>query len=166
VAALKAGREPDLMAPMAAATDINLHSPALLPDDYCGDVHLRLSFYKKLATAKTTSQLDTIVEELVDRFGKLPPSASNLIDVHRLRLLCADYGVVKLDAAPTVILISFKAQAPVDPAAIIRLIQTHRDIKLAGNDRLRIEKSLPDIKARVQAVRDIFRNLGKPTTPV
>ena len=166
VAALKAGREPDLMAPMAAATDINLHSPALLTDDYCGDVHLRLSFYKKLATAKTTSQLDTIVEELVDRFGKLPPSASNLIDVHRLRLLCADYGVVKLDAAPTVILISFKPQAPVDPAAIIRLIQTHRDIKLAGNDRLRIEKSLPDIKARVQAVRDIFRNLGKPTTPV
>jgi transcription-repair coupling factor (superfamily II helicase) len=81
-----------------------------------------------------------------------------------LRLLCADYGVVKLDAAPTVILITFKPQAPVDPAAIIRLIQTHRDIKLAGNDRLRIEKSLPDIKARVQAVRDVFRNLGKPVT--
>ena len=164
VAALKAGKEPDLMSPMAAATDINLHSPALLPEDYCGDVHLRLSFYKKLATAKNPRQLDGLVEELVDRFGKLPPSASNLIDVHRLRLLCADYGVVKLDAAPTVILITFKPQAPVDPAAIIRLIQTHRDIKLAGNDRLRIEKSLPDIKARVQAVRDVFRNLGKPVT--
>ena len=164
VAALKAGREPDLMAPMAAATDINLHSPALLPEDYCGDVHLRLSFYKKMATAKNSAQLDGLVEELVDRFGKLPPAASNLIDVHRLRLLCADYGVVKLDAAPTVILITFKPQAPVDPAAIIRLIQTHRDIKLAGNDRLRIDKSLPDIKARVQAVRDVFRNLGKPVT--
>jgi transcription-repair coupling factor (superfamily II helicase) len=71
-----------------------------LPDDYCGDVHLRLSFYKKLATAKTTDQVDTLLEEIVDRFGKLPPQAQTLIDVHRLRVLAKPYGVLKVDAAP------------------------------------------------------------------
>src|SRR5918912_68418 len=45
VRSLKAGREPDLLAPLSVTTEINLHAPALLPDDYCGDVHLRLSFY-------------------------------------------------------------------------------------------------------------------------
>src|SRR6218665_1856757 len=46
-------------------TDINLHAPALLPEHYCGDVQLRLSFYKKLASAKTPEQIDGLLEELV-----------------------------------------------------------------------------------------------------
>ena len=159
---LKAGKEPDLLAPMQAATDINLHAPALLPDDYCGDVHLRLSFYKKLATAKTGDQIDGLLEEIVDRFGKLPPQAQTLIDVHRLRVLSTPYGVVKVDAAPGVITITFKPQPPVDPMAIIHLIQKNKHIKLAGNEKLRIERELPDPAARAQMVRDVLRSLGQP----
>jgi transcription-repair coupling factor (superfamily II helicase) len=94
VASLKAGREPDLLSPLNVSTDINLHAPALLPSDYCGDVHLRLSFYKKLATAKTTDQIDALLEEIVDRFGKLPAQAQTLIDVHRPRALAKPSRVV------------------------------------------------------------------------
>jgi transcription-repair coupling factor (superfamily II helicase) len=162
VRSLKAGKEPDLLNPMAAATEINLHSPALLPSDYCGDVHLRLSFYKKLATAKTNEQIDHLVEELVDRFGKLPQPTSTLIDVHRLRVLSQPFGVQKVEAAPSVINISFKKDAPIDPMAIIRLIQKNRHIKLAGNDKLRIERELPEPKDRAQMVRDVLRSLGAP----
>lgn len=163
VRSLKAGKEPDLLAPMQAATDINLHAPALLPNDYCGDVHLRLSFYKKFATARTNDQIDGLVEELVDRFGKLPPQAQTLIDVHRLRVLSQPYGVQKVDAAPGVINISFKPNPPIDAMAIIRMIQKNKHIKLAGNDKLRIEKELPEPKDRAQMVRDVLRSLGQPT---
>ena len=162
VRSLKAGREPDLLAPMQAATDINLHAPALLPGDYCGDVHLRLSFYKKLATAKTAEQIDALLEEIVDRFGKLPAQAQTLIDVHRLRVLSQPYGVVKVDAAPGVIHISFKPNPPVDSMRIIELIQKSRHIKLVGNEKLRIERKLPEPKARAQMVRDVLRSLGQP----
>jgi transcription-repair coupling factor (superfamily II helicase) len=166
VKALKAGKEPDLLAPMQATTEINLHSPALLPSDYCGDVHLRLSFYKKLATAKSNEQIDTLVEEIVDRFGKLPPPAQTLIDVHRLRVLSQPYGVQKVDAAPGVINVTFKPNPPIEPMAIIGLIQKNRHIKLAGNDKLRIERELPDPAARVQMVRDVLRSLGRPVGAV
>ena len=162
VNSLKAGKEPDLLAPMQAATDINLHAPALLPNDYCGDVHLRLSFYKKLATAKASAQIDALLEEIVDRFGKLPAQAQTLIDVHRLRVLSQPYGVQKVDAAPGVITITFKPQPPVDPMAIIALIQKNKHIKLAGNEKLRIERALPDPAARAQLVRDLLRSLGQP----
>ncbi len=162
VRCLKAGKEPDLLSPLSATTDINLHAPALLPSDYCGDVHLRLSFYKKLATAKTPDQIDGLLEEIVDRFGKLPPQAQTLIDVHRLRVLSQPYGVVKVDAAPSVIQISFRANPPVEPMKIIELIQKNRHIQLAGNDKLRIERELPDAKARAQMVRDVLRSLGQP----
>jgi len=162
VRCLKLGKEPDLLSPLSAATDINLHAPALLPNDYCGDVHLRLSFYKKLATAKTTDQIDGLLEEIVDRFGKLPAQAQTLMDVHRLRVLSVPYGVVKVDATPGVIVISFKPNPPIEPMRIIELIQKNKHIQLAGNDKLRIERELPDPKARAQMVRDILRSLGQP----
>ena len=162
VKALKAGREPDLLSPLSVTTDINLHAPALLPNDYCGDVHLRLSFYKKLATAKTTDQVDGLLEEIVDRFGKLPAQTQTLIDVHRLRVLSQPYGVVKVDAAPGVIHITFRTNPPIEPMKIIELIQKNRHIKLAGNEKLRIERALPEVKDRVQMVRDVLRSLGQP----
>jgi transcription-repair coupling factor (superfamily II helicase) len=166
VRSLKAGKEPDLLAPLSVTTDINLHSPALLPDSYCGDVHLRLSFYKRLATAKNSDQIDALLEEIVDRFGKLPPQAQTLIDVHRLRVLARPFGVVKVDAAPGVIHITFKSNPPVDPARIIELVQKNRHIKLAGNEKLRIDRALKDPKDRAQMVRDVLRSLGQPKVAV
>ena len=162
VRCLKEGKEPDLLSPMSATTDINLHAPALLPDDYCGDVHMRLSFYKKLATAKKTEQIDALMEELVDRFGKLPEQTQTLIDVHRLRVISQPYGVVKVDAAPHLINITFRKDAPVDGLKVIELIQKNKHIKLVGNEKLRIERELPDPKSRAHLVRDVLRSLGQP----
>jgi transcription-repair coupling factor (superfamily II helicase) len=164
VRCLKEGKEPDLLSPMSATTDINLHAPALLPDDYCGDVHMRLSFYKKLATAKKTEQIDALMEELVDRFGKMPAQTQTLIDVHRLRVISQPYGVVKVDAAPHLINITFRKDAPVDGIKVIELIQKNKHIKLVGNEKLRIERELPDPKARAHLVRDVLRSLGQPKT--
>ncbi|MDP3700138.1 MAG: transcription-repair coupling factor [Hylemonella sp.] len=164
VRCLREGKEPDLLSPMSATTDINLHAPALLPDDYCGDVHMRLSFYKKLATAKKTEAIDALMEEIVDRFGKLPPQAQTLIDVHRLRVISQPYGVVKVDAAPHLINITFRKDAPIDGMKVIELIQKNKHIKLVGNEKLRIERELPDPKARAHLVRDVLRSLGAPRT--
>ncbi|OGB75517.1 MAG: transcription-repair coupling factor [Burkholderiales bacterium RIFOXYC12_FULL_60_6] len=162
VRCLKAGIEPDLLNPLNVATDINLHAPALLPDDFCGDVHLRLSFYKKLATAKTTEQIDSLMEEIIDRFGKLPTQAQTLIDVHRLRVISQPYGVLKVDAAPGIITITFKKDPPIDAMKIITLIQKNKHIRLAGNEKLRIERALPEAADRAKMVRDVLRNLGQP----
>ena len=162
VRSLRAGREPDLLSPLAATPEINLHAPALLPDDYCGDVHTRLSLYKRLATADKPEQIDTLLEEITDRFGKLPPQGQTLFDVHRLRVLAKPYGVTKIDAAPQLMIISFRPNAPVDAMRIIELVQKNRHIKLAGNDKLRIERETKEPKDRAQLIRDVLRSLGAP----
>jgi transcription-repair coupling factor (superfamily II helicase) len=84
------------------------------------------------------------------------------VDVHRLRVLTLPYGVIKVDASPSLIQITFKPNPPVDPMAIIGLIQKNKHIKLAGNDKLRIERALPDPKMRAQMVRDVLKSLGQP----
>jgi transcription-repair coupling factor (superfamily II helicase) len=162
VRALKSGREPDLLAPLGVTTEINLHAPALLPDAYCNDVQVRLNLYKRLATAARAEQIDTLLEEVTDRFGKLPSQGQTLFDTHRLRVLAQAYSVSKIDAGPKQILITFRPQAPVDPLRIIELVQRNRHIKLAGNDKLRIERDTADAQARAQLVRDTLRALGAP----
>ena len=162
VRSLKAGREPDLLSPLSATTEINLHAPALLPDAYCGDVHVRLSLYKRLATAERAEQIDAMLEEITDRFGKLPPQGQTLFDVHRLRVLAKPYGVTKIDAAPKLMVIGFRPNPPVDALKIIELVQKNRHIKLAGNDKLRIERETPEPKDRAQLIRDVLRSLGAP----
>ena len=92
VSALKAGREPDLTAPLGVTTEINLHVPALLPASYCSDVHERLVLYKRLANCETEDELETMQEELVDRFGPLPEPAQALIACHRLRVVAKPWA--------------------------------------------------------------------------
>jgi transcription-repair coupling factor (superfamily II helicase) len=162
VRSLKAGREPDLMSPLNVATEINLHAPALLPDAYCGDVHTRLNLYKRLATVDKAEQLDALLEEVTDRFGKLPAQGQTLFDTHRLRLLAKPYGVQKIDAGPKLMNISFRPNPPIDAMRIIQLVQKNRAIKLAGNDKLRIEREIAEPRDRAQFVRDVLRELGPP----
>jgi transcription-repair coupling factor (superfamily II helicase) len=166
VRSLKAGREPDLLSPMGSLfgtnTEVNLHVPALLPDAYCGDVHARLNLYKRLAGAADAQALDRLLEEVTDRFGKLPPQGQALFDTHRLRVLAKPYGVQKIDAGPKLMSIAFRPNPPIDAQRIIALVQKNRSVKLAGNDKLRIEREFAAVSDRVQYVRDVLRALGPP----
>ena len=164
VRALKSGREPDLLSPLGgvfgASTEVNLHAPALLPDAYCGDVHTRLSLYKRLATASKPEAIDLMLEEITDRFGRLPAQGQTLFDTHRLRVLAKPYGVQKIDAGPKLMNISFRPNPPIDPRRIIELVQKNRHIKLAGNDKLRIERELATAPERAMFIRDVLKALG------
>jgi transcription-repair coupling factor (superfamily II helicase) len=160
VRALRSGKEPDLLQPLAATTEINLHVPALLPSDYVPDVHQRLSLYKKLATAPDADTIIALQEELADRFGRLPPPARALVDTHRLRLDAQAIGVRRIDAAPGTMWLHFIPQPPIELARIIELIQRDRRVRLAGQDRLRIDAGGAELEQRLQLLRTVFKALA------
>jgi transcription-repair coupling factor (superfamily II helicase) len=153
VKSLKEGREPDLAAPLAVTSEINLHVPALLPESYCEDVHERLVLYKRLANCGSRDDLQVLEEELIDRFGLPPEPARALLETHRLRLDTQALGIQKLDAGDKSINIQFVPNPPIDPARLIKLIQTKREYKLAGQDKLRLEKASEGLDARLALVR-------------
>jgi transcription-repair coupling factor (superfamily II helicase) len=159
VRSLKNGKEPDLAAPLSTTTEINLHVPALLPNDYCGDVHERLSLYKRMANCQTSGAIDELQEELIDRFGKMPEAVKALIETHRLRIAAKPVGIVKIDAHAESAVIQFEPNPPIDAMRIIELIQKNRHIKLNGQDKLRITASMPDLAARVTQVKTTIRSL-------
>jgi transcription-repair coupling factor (superfamily II helicase) len=160
VRSLRSGREPDLAAPLAVTAEINLHVPALLPADYVSDVHERLVLYKRLANCETMEALDRLREELIDRFGIPPEPARALIECHRLRILGQPLGIARIDASETAIQLQFVAKPPIEPARVLDLVRQKKHYRLAGQDKLRIELKLPDVKARVMAVREAFGELA------
>ena len=160
VRAMKAGVEPDLDAPFSAGCEVNLHAPALLPSDYCGDVHARLSLYKRLSSAQDEDHVLILQEELIDRFGKLPEAARTLIASHRVRLAAIRLGIQKIDATDTQIILHFRNDAPIDPLKLIELVQKQRHIRFSGQDKLKIETKGADVSARVDTLRGLFRALA------
>ncbi len=98
VDALKAGREPSLEDLTSQQTEVELRMPSLLPDDFIPDVNTRLSFYKRIASAKNEQDLEEIKVELIDRFGRLPDAARNLLDIARLRQQAQKLGIRKLES--------------------------------------------------------------------
>lgn len=156
VRALKAGREPDLDEPLGITTEVNMHVPALLPADYCAGVHERLVIYKRLANCETDDALDDLKEELIDRFGLLPEATESLVAAHQLRVAGKALGVKKIDSAPERTIISFKAKPNFEPIKLISLIQKDGRYRLHGQDRVKIERSVPLLADRTRLVREFF----------
>ncbi|MDP1985316.1 MAG: transcription-repair coupling factor [Sulfuritalea sp.] len=160
VRALKAGEKvPDLTQPLSITSEINLRVPALLTNDYCPDVHERLTLYKRLANCDSEDDLRAMQEELIDRYGEMPAQTLALMEIHRLRLAGRALGLAKLDAGPAAIQIQFIPNPPIDPANIIRLLQSDRSFKLAGQDKLLWQKPTAALNERVAAVKELFRRL-------
>lgn len=153
VDALKEGREPSLEDLTSQQTEVELRMPSLLPEDFIPDVNTRLSFYKRIASAKKPGELDEIKVELIDRFGLLPDAARNLLDIARLRQLAQKMGIRKIEAHDKGGVIEFAEKNHVDPVWLIGLLQkSPQHFRLDGPTRLKFFQDLNERKTRMEWV--------------
>ena len=160
VKALKEGREPSLEEITHQQAEIELRVPALLPEDYLGDVNMRLSFYKRIAAAESKQELDELKVELIDRFGLLPEATKNLLQIAEMRLMVKPLKVLKIDAGAQGGFIEFSPSAKVDPEKFIKLIQQNPIVyRFDGPLKFKFVKALPENKARLEFVMDLVKTL-------
>jgi transcription-repair coupling factor (superfamily II helicase) len=138
VAALKAGKQPDLDRPLDAGPEVELHVPVLIPEDYVPDVHLRLVLYKRIASTPSREELDELKAEMIDRFGPMPQYALSLFRATRLKLRAAEIGIRKIDAGANSGYFLFEEANKVDPKRVLKLIQGKaKEYRLDGPLKLR-----------------------------
>jgi transcription-repair coupling factor (superfamily II helicase) len=160
VAALKSGQEPELDRPLNEGTEINLHSPALLPSDYMPDVHTRLIMYKRIANAPDIQALDDIQVEMIDRFGLLPEQAKALIIQAELKIKAMQLKIHKIDFGARGGYILFDDKPAFDPLQIVNLIQMQPShYKLDGQKKLHLLLELPSFSERCQALETLLTHL-------
>jgi transcription-repair coupling factor (superfamily II helicase) len=166
VSALKSGHEPALDRVQAGEgdTEIDLHIPALLPDDYLPDVHVRLVMYKRIASSTNEDQLRELQVEMIDRFGLLPEAAKNLFRLAELKLRAKALGIRKIDLGPQGGRVQFHPHPHIDPLRVIQLIQGRpQTYKLDGQDRLRLLMALPDAASRFGTAEGLLDALALPS---
>ena len=161
VRSLQAGRLPETDTALHSGAEINLHAPALLPEDYLPDVHMRLILYKRIASVKGIEALQELKEEVIDRFGVLPAAGQLLFRATELKILTTPLGIKKIDAGPRGARIEFIDEPDIDPGSILRLIKTAPNIyRLDGPNRLRITRDMPDTDNRINAVKALLDRLS------
>ncbi|MFC1602151.1 transcription-repair coupling factor [Pseudomonadota bacterium] len=157
VAALKAGRQPELDRPLDHGAEIDLQLPALLPEDYLPDVHSRLVLYKRIASAHSREDLRELQVEMIDRFGLLPEQTKFLFGITELKLKAQPLGIRKIEAGAESGRIIFDEAPKIDPMHLIRLIQSRpKEFKLDGSNKLRFYKDLSDRNKRIEQVASLL----------
>jgi transcription-repair coupling factor (superfamily II helicase) len=162
VEALKEGKEPSLESALAEQTDIDLRLPALFPDDYIPDVNTRLSLYKKLAGCKDERAVNELQIELIDRFGLLPQSAKNLLDMAMLKIKAKQIGISKIEGTNKGGFVEFSQKTQIDPSFIIKLIQSQPKIyKLDGPQKLKFNVPTESAKDRLELFNRILTEFSQ-----
>ncbi|WP_447505735.1 transcription-repair coupling factor [Acinetobacter pittii] len=158
--AIQQGKTPNFDAPLSLTAEINLHIPALIPDEYLGDVHQRLLFYKRISNTDTQEKLDNIRMELIDRFGVPPQSVKHLFSVHQIRLKAEQLGITKIDINTQGGNIEFSPDTPVQAITIIQLMQKHPTYyRMEGGQRLKVMVQLEEQEKRIQFINDLLAKL-------
>jgi transcription-repair coupling factor (superfamily II helicase) len=161
VQSLRTGQAPELDAPLSAPTEVEMRVPALFPESYIGDVHVRLALYKRIAAAPGDREIDDLLEEIVDRFGAIPPPATNLLRIARLRARARALGIRRMDFGAHGGYLLFEENNGVDPRAVIRLIQDRsRRFRLEGPLKLRVSEHLETDDARFEFVNALLDELA------
>lgn len=160
--AIQKGKTPNFDAPLSLIAEINLHMPALIPDEYLGDVHQRLLFYKRISNIDTQEKLDNIRMELIDRFGVPPQPVKQLFAVHQIRLKAEQLGITKIDISANGGHIEFAPDTPVQAISIIQMMQKHPTFfRMDGGQRLKVMVMLEDYQKRIQFIVDLLDSLLK-----
>ncbi|MFL6579063.1 MAG: TRCF domain-containing protein, partial [Povalibacter sp.] len=166
VNALKAGKIPNLDGDLHRGPEVDLHLPALLPDPYLPDVHLRLVLYKRIAAAATNDELRELQVEMIDRFGLLPPPAKSLFRIAELKLTAKALGLRKIDIGPGGGSVTFEADTKVDPGTLIRYVQQNsRTHRLDGGTKLRFTLKLEQDERRFEAAEQLLTALSAKAPP-
>lgn len=157
VDALKEGREPSLEDLTSNQTEIEMRMPVLLPEDFIPDVNIRLSFYKRIASARNETELDELKVELIDRFGKLPDAARYLLHTAELRQQAQKLGIKRIEGNERGGFIEFGEKNKVDPVYLIGLLQRQPQIyRLEGPTKLKFIQDLSDRTQRLKFISELL----------
>ena len=157
VKAIKSGNLPDLALIVNNDVEIKLNIPALIPEEYLPDVHMRLIFYKRIANAVSDSELRELQVEMIDRFGLINGYLKNLFHVTSIKLYARKLGVTKLETGSKDGRIEFASTTSIDPITLVELVQKQPGIyHFQGPNGLKFNYEMETSDQRIQGATNLL----------
>ncbi|PIY75873.1 MAG: transcription-repair coupling factor, partial [Piscirickettsiaceae bacterium CG_4_9_14_0_2_um_filter_44_546] len=157
--------QPELETQLHSGAEVELGVPTLIPETYLPDIHSRLVFYKRIASAEDESALQELQVEMIDRFGLLPPQVQNLMSATQIKLKLDILNLKKCEANESMIRLQFGSQPNIDPLALIKLIQNHpKHYQLKGQSELKYFDDFPEVSQRLAAINLLLTTIANKDT--
>ncbi|MBI1788523.1 MAG: transcription-repair coupling factor [Acidobacteria bacterium] len=121
--------------PLEVHSALNLGVDVRIPSGYIPDENQRLRVYKRIAHSE---ELDSVAQELEDRYGPVPEAVRNLFAYSALKNMAEKLGIQTVDRRGSVVNIQFHAQTKVDPARLMQLVSHTRGAQFTPAGILRV----------------------------
>ena len=139
---------------------LNLGLEVRIPEEYVADLTVRLSLYRRIANMDLAAEADSLVAELVDRFGPLPEPVRNLFAVIELKQLCKRVNIEKVDAGPKGLSIAFRGHEFAKPDQLVAWIAGKAGrVRLGADHRMVMQQAMPRAEDRPQACKALVQEL-------
>jgi transcription-repair coupling factor (superfamily II helicase) len=132
---------------------VNLRVDLKIDESYIPDMNQRLMIYRKVASARSESELDAALDEAGDRYGAPPPSVLNLAEYGRIRVMADRLGVDSIDREGRLVVIKFRQQARVDPVRLVRVVGEWPGAALVPPVSLKLDLEAPEKPAGAKVLR-------------
>ena len=118
---------------------VNLRVDLKIDDSYIPEMNQRLMIYRKVAAARSETELEASLAEIRDRYGAPPDSVLNLAEYGRLRVLADRLGVDTIDREGRLVVIKFRPHPEIDPARLIKVLHEHPGATLVPPASLKVD---------------------------
>ncbi|MFD1701570.1 transcription-repair coupling factor [Methylopila henanensis] len=142
---------------------ITLGAPVMIPEEFVGDLAVRLSLYRRLAEIDTDEGLDSFAAELADRFGPLPSEVKQLLEIAAIKALCRRANVEKIDAGPKGVVLSFRDNSFANPDGLVMHIAREEgpNAKVRPDMKIVFKREWPTVEKRLKGAAKLLRDLVK-----
>ncbi len=136
---------------------VNLRVDLKIDEQYVPDMNQRLMVYRKVAAARTDAELESVLADVEDRYGALPPAMLNLAEYGRIRVMADRLGVESIDREGRFVVIKFRPVGKVEPARLIKAVTEWPSATLVPPNTLKLDLDAaqsPPSAARRRSGRD------------
>ena len=141
--------------------EINLAHAAFIPESYIADIDQRLTIYRRLSRIQNTETLADLKSELIDRYGALPGSVSNLLAKIRLKIGAVAAGIQRLDfKAGVLILLPFDGEPTHARKLIALAVDQPGRYQLSPDQGLQIKLRPQELKKPLTSIKNILREIA------
>lgn len=129
---------------------VNLGIAVLIPEGYVEDLNLRMSLYRRISDLENDEDNDALTAEMIDRFGPLPDEVDALLKVMKIKRLCRQAHVAKVDAGPKGVVLTMRHEDIKDPSVVMNAITQNSGWRLRPDQTILVQGNFDTPKARVR----------------
>ena len=138
---------------------VNVGIPILIPESYIEDLNLRLAIYRRISEVVDDSEGDGLAAELIDRFGPLPEEVDSLLKVMKIKRLCRQAHVEKIDAGAKGLVLTIRHKDVTDGSVIMLAITNNNGWRLRPDQTILVKGDYSKAKQRLQGVERAVKAL-------